>query len=95
MNLIIPYSGRDFAHSIPILQSIHLRGVEERLSVKTEAKNLFSTSAFSSFVATSLPVLLPNILGKTVWVIPATGKGKSIHGTAVAQGPGYTWWVIQ
>ncbi|KAK4818403.1 hypothetical protein QYF61_012324 [Mycteria americana] len=36
---------------------------EERLPVKTEAKNLLSTSAFSSSIVTSLPVLL--IRGKT------------------------------
>jgi len=34
------------------------------------------------------------MLGKTVQIIPATGKGKSIHGTAFAQGPGCTWWVM-
>jgi len=36
-----------------------------------------------------------NILGKTVSVGPALGKGKSVHGTAFAQGPGCTWWVMQ
>jgi len=36
-----------------------------------------------------------NRLGKAVWVSPASGKGKSIHGIAFAQGPGCTWWVVQ
>ena len=36
-----------------------------------------------------------NILGKTVSVGPALGKGKSVHGTAFAQGPGCTWRVMQ
>ncbi|PKU28912.1 hypothetical protein llap_20783 [Limosa lapponica baueri] len=35
-----------------------------------------------------------NMLGKTVWVFPASGKGKPIHGTVFAQGPGCTWWVM-
>ncbi|KAK4806165.1 hypothetical protein QYF61_001088 [Mycteria americana] len=35
------------------------------------------------------------MLGKTVWVSPASGKGKPIHGIAFAQGPGCTWWVMQ
>ena len=38
---------------------------------------------------------IKNILGKTVWVIPASGKGKPICGTAFAQGPRCTWWVMQ
>ena len=36
-----------------------------------------------------------NMLGKTVWVTSASGKGKPIHGIAFAQGPGWTWWVVQ
>ena len=36
-----------------------------------------------------------NCLGKTVSVIPSLGKGKPTHGTAFAQGPGCTWWVMQ
>ncbi|XP_071886669.1 uncharacterized protein [Anas platyrhynchos] len=36
-----------------------------------------------------------NMLGKTVWATPASGKGKPIRGIAFAQGPGYTWWVMQ
>ena len=36
-----------------------------------------------------------NMLGKAVWVFPASGKGKTLHGTVFAQGPGSTWWVIQ
>ena len=35
-----------------------------------------------------------NILGKTVWVIPASGKGKLICGIVFAQGPECTWWLI-
>ncbi|GAB0205097.1 hypothetical protein GRJ2_002975300 [Grus japonensis] len=35
-------------------------------------------------------VRMKNMLGKTVWVIPASGKGKPICGIAFAQGPGCT-----
>ena len=41
-----------------------------------------------------VPVVHVKILGKTVWVLPAPGKGKHIHGTAFARGPGCTWWVM-
>lgn len=34
-------------------------------------------------------------LGKTVWVAPPSGKGKRICGVPFAQGPGWTWWVMQ
>jgi len=38
-----------------------------------------------------VPVVhMRNILGKTVWVSPASGKGQPIHGIAFAQGPGCT-----
>ena len=37
---------------------------------------------------------MKNVLGKTVWVSPATVKGKSIHAIAFSQGPGCTWWVM-
>ncbi|GAB0210139.1 hypothetical protein GRJ2_003479700 [Grus japonensis] len=40
-------------------------------------------------------VRMKNMLGKTVWVIPASGKGKPICGIAFAQGPGCTWWVMR
>ncbi|KAK4807213.1 hypothetical protein QYF61_024333 [Mycteria americana] len=41
-----------------------------------------------------VPVVhIRNMLGKTVWVTPASGKGKPIRGIAFAQGPGCTWWV--
>ena len=43
-----------------------------------------------------VPVVhIKNLLGKTVWVIPASGKGKPTRGIAFAQGLGYTWWVMQ
>ena len=35
-----------------------------------------------------------NMLGKTVWVIPAMGKDKPIRGIVFARGPGCTWWVM-
>jgi len=42
-----------------------------------------------------VPVVhMRNILGKTVWVNPASGKGKPVRGIAFAQGPGCTWWVM-
>lgn len=31
---------------------------------------------------------IKNILGKTVWVIPTSGKGKPLCGIAFGQGPG-------
>ncbi|GAB0188949.1 hypothetical protein GRJ2_001360200 [Grus japonensis] len=40
-------------------------------------------------------VRMKNMLGKTVWVISASGKGKPICGIAFAQGPGCTWWVMR
>jgi len=39
--------------------------------------------------------LLWNMLGKTVWVSPVSGKGKPVRGTAFAQGPGCPWWVMR
>jgi len=39
-----------------------------------------------------VPVVhMNNMLGKTVWVSPASDKGKPIHGITFAQGPGCTW----
>uniref|UniRef100_A0A8C8AJU2 ribonuclease H n=3 Tax=Otus sunia TaxID=257818 RepID=A0A8C8AJU2_9STRI len=40
-------------------------------------------------------VRMRDLLGKMVWVSPAPGKGKPIHGIVFAQGPGCTWWVMQ
>ena len=43
-----------------------------------------------------VPVIhVKNMLGKAVWVLPASGKGKPLRGTVFAQGPGCTWWVMQ
>ncbi|XP_074710644.1 uncharacterized protein LOC141937115 isoform X2 [Strix uralensis] len=43
-----------------------------------------------------VPVMrMRDLLGKMVWVSPAPGKGKPIHGIVFAQGPGCTWWVMQ
>ena len=39
--------------------------------------------------------IVENILGKTAWVSPASGKGNPICGIAFAQGPGCTWWVMR
>lgn len=36
-----------------------------------------------------------NMLGKTVWVIPASSCGKPIRGVAFAQAPAFTWWIMQ
>ena len=39
-----------------------------------------------------VPVVhVKNMLGKTFWVFPASGKGKSLRGTVFAQGPGSPW----
>ena len=51
---------------------------------------------FHTVEGDKVPVVhIKNLLGKTVWVIPASGKGKPTRGIAFAQGPGYTWWVMQ
>ena len=43
-----------------------------------------------------VPVVhIKNMLGKTVWVLRASGKGKPTCGIAFAQGPGCTWWVMR
>jgi len=39
-------------------------------------------------------VHMENMLGKTVWVSPASGKGKPIHRISFSQGPGCTLWVM-
>ncbi|KAK4810595.1 hypothetical protein QYF61_007332 [Mycteria americana] len=41
----------------------------------------------------TMVVHIKNMLGKAVWVTPASGKGKPIRGIAFAQGPGCTWWI--
>jgi len=42
-----------------------------------------------------VPVVhMRNILGKTVWFSPASGKGKPVRGIAFIQGRGCTWWVF-
>ena len=42
------------------------------------------------------PVMrIKNMLGQTVWVTPASGKGKPVRGITFAQGPGCTWRVMQ
>ena len=40
-------------------------------------------------------VHMKNMLGKTIWVTPALGKGNPMHGITFAPGPGCTWWVMQ
>jgi len=35
------------------------------------------------------------MLGKAVWVFPASGKGKPLGGTVFAQEAEFTWWVMQ
>jgi len=43
-----------------------------------------------------VPVVhMRNMLGKTVWVNPASGKGKPVRGIAFAQGPGCIWWIMR
>ena len=42
-----------------------------------------------------LVVHVKNMLGKAVWVLPASGKGRPLRGTVFAQGPGSTLWVMQ
>lgn len=58
-NLISAYCRRNITPPVLILQSICSRAVcEEQSLVKTEAKKLLSTSAFSLSAITRLPVLL-------------------------------------
>ncbi|KAM9591484.1 uncharacterized protein ACIBXB_006281 [Morphnus guianensis] len=40
-------------------------------------------------------VRMRSMLGKTVWVSPPSSRDKPIQGVVFAQGPGYTWWVMQ
>ena len=40
-------------------------------------------------------VPVKDMLGNMVWVFPASGKGKPLRGTVFAQGPAFTWWVMQ
>jgi len=40
-------------------------------------------------------VCIRNLLGKVVWVIPSSGKGKPVPVLVFAQGPGCAWWVMQ
>ena len=40
-------------------------------------------------------VHVKSMLGKAVWVLPASGKDRPLCGTVFAQGPGSTWWVMQ
>jgi len=43
-----------------------------------------------------VPVVhMQKMLGKTVWVSPASGKGSPIRGFSSAQGPGCTWWAMR
>jgi len=43
-----------------------------------------------------VPVVhMKSMLGKTFWIIPATGKGKPIRGIPFGQGPGCIWWVMR
>ncbi|TRZ10625.1 hypothetical protein HGM15179_016485 [Zosterops borbonicus] len=39
-------------------------------------------------------VHMKSILGKTVWITPASGKGRPICRIVFAQKPGYTWWEL-
>lgn len=42
-----------------------------------------------------VPVVhIKNILGKIVWVIPVSAKGKTIIEAGFAQEPGWIWWVM-
>ena len=43
-----------------------------------------------------VPVVhVKNMLGKADWVLPASGKGEPLHGTAFAQGPRSPWLMMQ
>jgi len=67
-----------------------LRGGEGR------PRGAFLASRSSSQNRDIVPVVhMQNMLGKTVWVCPASGKGKPVRRISFAQGPGCTWWVRQ
>jgi len=54
------------------------------------------SSSLHTVEGDKVPVIhVKNMLGKAVWVIPASEKDKPLRGTVFAQGPGSTWWVMQ
>ena len=54
------------------------------------------SSSLHTVEGDKVPVVhVKNMLGKAVWVIPASEKDKPLRGTVFAQGPGSTWWVMQ
>jgi len=54
------------------------------------------SSSLHTVEGDKVPVVhVKSMLEKAVWVPPASGKGKSLHGTLFAQGLGSTWWVMQ
>ena len=53
------------------------------------------SSSLRTVEGDKVPVVhIKGVLGKAVWVLPASGKGKPLRGTVFAQGPGCTWWVM-
>lgn len=58
--------------------------------------SLSQSKLLHSIEGDKVPVAhIKNRLGKSVCVIPASDKSKSICGSAFAQGSGRIWWVIQ
>jgi len=54
------------------------------------------SSPLHNVVEDKVPIVhAKNMLGKVVCVLLDSGKGKPLHGTVFAQGPGCTWWVMQ
>ena len=54
------------------------------------------SSSLHTVEGDKVPVVhVKSMLGKAVWVLPASGMSKPLRGTVFAQGPGSTWWVMQ
>jgi len=50
------------------------------------------SSSLHTVKGDKVPVVhVKNMLGKVVWVFPASGMGKPLCGTVFTQGPGSTW----
>jgi len=69
-------------------RSVNIRGSTNRAGPA-------QSKPFHAVEADKVPAVhLRNMLGRTIWVSPASGKGNPTHRTAFAQGAGWTWWVM-
>ena len=83
--------GRTFKHS-----DKHLAEATWLVNTRGSISRDGPASSLHTVKGDKVPVIhVKNMLGKAVWVLPASGKGKPLRGTVFAQGPGCTWWVMQ